>query len=159
MLATGIKIDFDLLLFWFNFKSFISMTEEQEKKDEAVIKEYQEKNPWGLAVSVDLKNCDLGKMTDPDYIKNFVRDLCTLIGMQRYGKTTIVNFGENERVFGFSMTQLIETSLVSAHFANASQAIYLDVFSCKEYQPYKMAEFAKERFSASDYKISINYRF
>jgi len=62
-------------------------------------------------------------------------------------------------VFGFSMTQLIETSLVSAHFANASQAIYLDVFSCKEYQPYKMAEFAKERFSASDYKISINYRF
>jgi len=135
------------------------MTEDQEKKDEAIINEYKEKNPWGLTVSIDLKDCDLEKMKDADYIKNFVRDLCELIGMQRYGETTIVNFGENERVFGFSMTQLIETSLISAHFANASKAIYLDVFSCKEYPPYKVAEFAKERFLASDYRISINYRF
>lgn len=135
------------------------MTEDQEKKDEAVINEYKEKNPWGLAVSIDLKNCDLEKMEDADYIKNFVRELCSLIGMKRYGETTVVNFGENERVAGFSMTQLIETSLISAHFANASKAIYLDVFSCKEYPPYKVAEFAKERFLASDYKISINYRF
>jgi len=135
------------------------MTEDKEKKDEAIINEYKEKNPWGLTVSIDLKDCDLEKMKDADYIKNFVRDLCELIGMQRYGETTIVNFGENERVFGFSMTQLIETSLISAHFANASKAIYLDVFSCKEYPPYKVAEFAKERFLASDYRISINYRF
>jgi len=135
------------------------MTEDQEKKDEAVINEYKEKNPWGLAVSIDLKNCDLEKMEDADYIKNFVRELCSLIGMKRYGETTVVNFGENERVAGFSVTQLIETSLISAHFANASKAIYLDVFSCKEYPPYKVAEFAKERFLASDYKISINYRF
>jgi len=135
------------------------MTEDQEKKDEAIINEYKEKNPWGLAVSIDLKDCDLEKIKDADYIKNFVHDLCDLIGMQRYGETTVVNFGENERVFGFSMTQLIETSLISAHFANASKAIYLDVFSCKEYPPYKVAEFAKERFLASDYRISINYRF
>jgi len=135
------------------------MAEDQEKKDEAIINEYKEKNPWGLAVSIDLKDCDLEKMKDADYIKNFVRELCELIGMQRYGETTVVNFGENERVFGFSMTQLIETSLISAHFANASKAIYLDVFSCKEYPPYKVAEFAKERFLASDYRISINYRF
>ena len=27
------------------------------------------------------------------------------------------------------MTQLIETSLISAHFADSSRAIYLDVFS------------------------------
>ncbi|HPS28521.1 MAG TPA: S-adenosylmethionine decarboxylase [Candidatus Paceibacterota bacterium] len=135
------------------------MAEDQEKKDEAIINEYKEKNPWGLAVSIDLKDCDLEKMKDADYIKNFVRELCELIGMQRYGETTVVNFGENERVFGFSMTQLIETSLISAHFANVSKAIYLDVFSCKEYPPYKVAEFAKERFLASDYRITINYRF
>jgi S-adenosylmethionine/arginine decarboxylase-like enzyme len=135
------------------------MTEDQEKKDEAIISEYIQKNPWGLAVSIDLKNCDLDKIKDAEYIKNFVSDLCTLIGMKRFGETTVVDFGENERVSGFSMTQLIETSLISAHFANASKAIYLDVFSCKEYPPYKIAEFAKERFLASDYTITINYRY
>jgi hypothetical protein len=31
------------------------------------------------------------------------------------------------------MIQLIETSLISAHFADASWAIYLDVFSCAPY--------------------------
>jgi len=56
------------------------------------------------------------------------------------------------------MTQLIETSLISAHFANSSRAIYLDVFSCKAYPPYKVAEFAKERFGASDYTINVSLR-
>jgi S-adenosylmethionine/arginine decarboxylase-like enzyme len=135
------------------------MTEEQKQKDEEVVSEYKKIQPWGMAVSIDLKNCDLAKITDAEYIKTFVRDLCDLIQMKRFGETTVVDFGENERVSGFSMTQLIETSLISAHFANASKAVYLDVFSCKEYPPYKVAEFAKERFLAQDYTIAINYRY
>jgi len=97
-------------------------------------------------------------MKDEEYIKKFVRDLCDLIKMKRFGETVVVNFGEEERVAGFSMTQLIETSLISAHFANASKAIYLDVFSCKAYPPHQVAEFAKERFEASSYTMHVNFR-
>lgn len=135
------------------------MTEEQKQKDEEVVSEYKKTQPWGMAVSIDLKNCDLAKITDAEYIKTFVHDLCDLIQMKKFGETVIVNFGEDEKVAGFSMTQLIETSLISAHFANASKTVYLDVFSCKEYLPYEVAEFAKERFLASDYTIAINYRY
>jgi hypothetical protein len=61
--------------------------------------------------------------------------------MKRYGKTQVVHFGEDERVAGFSMTQLIETSLISAHFANQSNTTYLDVFSCKAYDRKTVADF------------------
>lgn len=135
------------------------MTQEQEQGDDYYISEYEAKKAWGLTTSIDFKNCDLAKMMDAEYIKQFVKDLCGLIDMKRFGETVVVNFGEDEKVAGFSMTQLIETSLISAHFANFSKAIYLDVFSCKAYPPYKVAEFTKERFRASDYTINVTLRY
>lgn len=135
------------------------MNKELEEKDASYLAEYAAKNPWGLAVSIDLKNCDLEKMKDAAYIKEFTRDLCQLIDMKAFGETTVVNFGAEERVAGFSMTQLIETSLISAHFANASRVIYLDVFSCKPFAPYRAAEFAREKFGAADYIIKVNFRY
>ena len=92
-------------------------------------------------------------MQDAPAIKRFVRELCEKIGMRRYGETTVVDFGDEPRVAGFSMTQLIETSLISAHFANASRAIYLDVFSCAPYEPRAVADFAREFFKADRYNL------
>ena len=92
-------------------------------------------------------------MQDAPAIKKFVRELCEKIGMRRFGETTVVNFGDEPRVTGFSMTQLIETSLISAHFANASRAIYLDVFSCAPYEPKAVADFAKSYFKADRYNL------
>ena len=113
---------------------------------------------WGISSSIDLYDCDLALMQNADAIREFVRILCDRIKMKRYGETQVVYFGEDPRVTGFSMTQLIETSLVSAHFADASCAIYLDVFSCAPYEPTDVAEFAKEYFKAATYKINVTYR-
>jgi S-adenosylmethionine decarboxylase len=74
--------------------------------------------------------------------------------MKRFGDTVVVDFGEDERVAGFSMTQLIETSLISGHFANQSNNIYLDIFSCKFYDPNVVADFAKTFFEAQDFNIA-----
>src|SRR3989304_7669416 len=90
---------------------------------------------WGISSSIDLYECDLALMQNADAIREFVKILCDRIKMRRYGGTQVVYFGDDPRVQGFSMTQLIETSLISAHFADASSAIYLDVFSCAPYDP------------------------
>jgi S-adenosylmethionine decarboxylase len=87
-------------------------------------------------------------MQDESAIKRFVRELCDLIKMRRFGETLVVRFGDDPRVTGFSMTQLIETSLISAHFADNSRAIYLDVFSCAPYDANEVAEFAVHFFKA-----------
>lgn len=128
-------------------------------KDQKIIKEYKKKNPWGMSTCVDLQDCNPETIRDAKKIKKFVKELCKLIKMRRFGKTVVIDFGEDPRVSGFSMTQLIETSLISGHFANQSNAVYLDIFSCKVYPPYKAAEFAKKFFRAKSYRVKINFRY
>ena len=112
---------------------------------------------WGVSSCINLYDCDLTLMQNADAIRKFVVLLCDLIKMRRYGETQVVFFGDEPRVQGFSMTQLIETSLISAHFADASRAIYLDVFSCAPYDPEDAAQFAAEYFKASDYHFEVVY--
>ena len=113
---------------------------------------------WGISSCIDLHDCDLGLMQNADAIREFVVLLCERIKMRRYGETQLVFFGDEPRVQGFSMTQLIETSLISAHFADASTAIYLDVFSCAPYDPQETAKFAAEYFKARHYHCQVVYR-
>lgn len=105
-------------------------------------------NIWGISTSFDLVDCDPELIRSEEAIREFTIELCELIDMKRYGECHIVNFGEEERVAGFSMFQLIETSNISAHFVNLTNDIYLDVFSCKDYDPNVVANFAKEYFKA-----------
>lgn len=97
-------------------------------------------------------------MQDAEAIREFVKILCERIQMRRYGETQVVFFGDDPRVQGFSMTQLIETSLISAHFADASRAIYLDVFSCAPYDSEDAARFAMEYFKADNYNLHVTER-
>lgn len=133
--------------------------DKKSQKDKEIVKKYIKTKPWGMSTCIDLKGCDPKTIRDAKAIKQFVAELCDEIKMKRYGKTVVVNFGEDPRVSGFSMTQLIETSLISAHFADQTNAVYLDVFSCKEYPPYKTADFAKEFFKAKSYKVKVNFRY
>jgi S-adenosylmethionine/arginine decarboxylase-like enzyme len=114
-----------------------------------------EPQPWGLLSCIDLYECAPNTIRSADKIRQFVAELCDLIQMRRFGETQVVNFGEEERVAGYSMTQLIETSLISAHFANASNATYLDVFSCKLYEPEVVADFAKKFFGAKRVHLHV----
>ena len=121
-------------------------------------KEADGDQPWGLLSSVDIRNCNPDTIRSAEKIEAFVVALCDRIKMRRYGDCQIVHFGEDEKVAGYSMTQLIETSLVSGHFANASNTAYIDVFSCKFYEPRQVAEFAVSFFEGSDYKLNIAVR-
>jgi S-adenosylmethionine/arginine decarboxylase-like enzyme len=113
---------------------------------------------WGIASAIDIYDCDPEKIRGAEYIKQFVVDLCALIEMKRFGETQVVHFGEDEKVAGFSMVQLIETSLISAHFANLTNATYLDVFSCKAYDPDAVKTFAQDRFGGKASSLSVTYR-
>ena len=126
--------------------------------DKQILEEYLRSAAWGLACSVDLKGCDPALIRDAAAITEFVVQLCDLIDMKRYGEIQITNFGEDPRVSGFSMTQLIETSLISGHFANQTNAAYLDIFSCKYYPPNKVALFCTEFFKAKSYNLTVTVR-
>jgi len=125
-----------------------------DKDEIKTLKErFEKENVWGMLTSIDLHSCEPATIRDADKLKEYVNLLCKRIEMKKFGDTVVVNFGEDERVAGFSMTQLIETSLISGHFANQSNNVFIDIFSCKFYDPKEAAEFTKEFFKAKDYKI------
>jgi S-adenosylmethionine/arginine decarboxylase-like enzyme len=134
------------------------MGENYSQSDDQTVQRYKEENPWGMSTTVDLKDCNPETIRSAEKIKQFVVELCELIDMKRFGETTVVDFGDNPRVSGFSMTQLIETSLISGHFANQTNAAYLDIFSCKAYAPQTAAEFAKSFFEAKSMDFGVTFR-
>ena len=114
---------------------------------------------WGIASSIDIYECCPETIRSAERIKEFVVKLCDLIGMKRFGETQVVHFGEEERVAGFSMVQLIETSLISAHFANLTNTVYLDVFSCKAYDLEVVRDFAQEFFGGRYCRTNMTHRY
>ncbi len=125
---------------------------------ESLEKEFREGNYWGLWSGIDLHSCNPEFVRSEEKVKEFVRLLCDRMNVKRFGETVVIDFGEDPRVSGFSMTQLIETSLISGHFVNQTNNIFLDVFSCSFYSPLEVVEFAKDFFEARDYKLNYKIR-
>ena len=127
-------------------------------KTQSVVEEAVAQSVWGIATSIDIYDCNSQTIRDADKIRQFVVELCELIEMRRFGETQVVHFGEDERVAGYSMVQLIETSLISAHFANHTNTVYLDVFSCKPYEPEMAADFAQTFFGGTHRLTNVTLR-
>lgn len=123
-----------------------------------IIAFYNENGCWGLQANIDVKECNPILIRSSDVIKKYAIELCDLIKMKRFGETTVVNFGEDEKVAGYSMVQLIETSLISGHFANQTNNAYIDVFSCKLFDPYQAAEFTQIFFDARSSIVNFVFR-
>ena len=108
--------------------------------------EYLESEAWGLSSCVDISECDPSLIRDREAIESFTRRLCELLGVRRFGEAVVVRFGDDPAVCGYSMVQLIETSLISAHFIESSDSVFLDLFSCRWYDVGVVIEFAKTFF-------------
>jgi S-adenosylmethionine/arginine decarboxylase-like enzyme len=120
--------------------------------------EYQNSGVWGLLTSIDLFECNPETLRNKEKIEKYIVELCELIDMKRFGEPVIVRFGKDPRVQGYSAVQLIETSCISGHFAEDSNSVYIDIFSCKFYNQKEAIEFTKEFFEGKSLKSSIVIR-
>ena len=126
--------------------------------DEEIVERFKKGGEWGLLTSVDLQDCDPKKIRSKEHIQQFSVDLCEFIKMKRFGEPIVVRFGDDPRVQGYSLAQLIETSLISGHFAEDTNRAFIDVFSCKEYPPKKAADFCKKYFGAKHVDFAVTFR-
>lgn len=113
-----------------------------------------------MLTSVDIHGCNRKTIRDAAAIKRFTAELCKRLGMKRFGETVVVDFGAAPEVAGFSLTQLIETSLVSGHFGDGKQNdfAYLDIFSCKYYDPQVMVDFSVDFFEGKSFNAHVMLR-
>ena len=107
---------------------------------------------WGRSASIDLHGVDHDLVRDPKAIRSFVVKLCKLIKMHRVGEPEIKRFG-HKKLRGYSLMQFIETSCITAHFDEVGNRAFIDVFSCKDFDPKVAVNFCREFFKAKDYTV------
>ena len=91
---------------------------------------------WGRHLILDCSGCDGEAVRSGETIREFCEDLVESIGMVAYGEPLLEHFATHlPEAAGYSLVQLIETSAITGHFCDASGDAYLDVFSCKDFDP------------------------
>jgi S-adenosylmethionine/arginine decarboxylase-like enzyme len=92
--------------------------------------------PWGFHAIMDCSGVNLDKITDAANIKNWLGDLLEKIDMEPVGSPIVelTGVGQPDKE-GYTAVQIIVTSSIIAHFINRDRHIYIDVFSCKEFDP------------------------
>ena len=102
---------------------------------------------WGRHLVLDCSAGDREAVRDGEMIREFCEDLVSSIGMVAYGEPVLKHFATHlPEAAGYSLVQLIETSAVTGHFCDASGDIYLDVFSCKDFDSEVAIEVVRRYF-------------
>tara|TARA_R110002126_G_scaffold213500_1_gene359973 strand:- start:937 stop:1335 length:399 start_codon:yes stop_codon:yes gene_type:complete len=89
---------------------------------------------WGYHLIMDCGSCKPDRIRSADVIKDFAKHLVKTIDMVAFGEPTVVKFGTDDKA-GYTLVQLIETSNICCHFVEQTNDMYLDVFSCKPFEP------------------------
>jgi S-adenosylmethionine/arginine decarboxylase-like enzyme len=113
---------------------------------------------WGLHTAINLSSCNRDIIRSKEKISQYSKEICNLIKMKRFGEPTIVHFGQDEKVSGYSLVQLIETSAITGHFSENSDSAFIDVFSCADYNPLDAEKFTVDFFRAQHYKSYVMFR-
>lgn len=107
---------------------------------------------YGKELVLDLHNCDTARFTRTE-IKDYFKRVCVLINMER-GKLTWwddLHTPEAEKetephLVGTSAVQFIKTSNITIHTLDILRRVYLNVFSCKDFNEDIVVKFTAEWF-------------
>lgn len=104
---------------------------------------------WGYHLILDCGGCDFVKMSDYKNVETWIKNLVKDIDMQPIGGPRIeYTAAEFPDKAGFTVVQVIVTSSIVAHFVDNLGQIYLDVFSCKQFDPAVVEKSMQEHFGA-----------
>ncbi len=122
-------------------------------------------NMFASNLMVDVAHIPLSDGTSEARCREFVSDLIELLGMKPHGEAQVEHFGEG-KLQGWTVSQLIETSHVVAHFMDPVYdkerdrgrtfhagsplcGLHLDVSSCGVYSPSTVMDFIRSRWPGS----------
>lgn len=117
------------------------------------------KKIYGKELILDLYDCDSKIIRSRKKILEYSEKLCNLIKAKKYGKPICERFAlHNPSAAGYSLVQLIESSLVSGHFSELWNRAYVNIFSCKDFDDKKATTFTKKFFNAKKIKDRVIVR-
>ena len=112
---------------------------------------------WGYHAMFDCKGCNTVSIRDYNTIQTFIETLVKQIDMIAVGAPMIEYLCEGDPKEGYSFVQLISTSNITGHLMNTGEA-YIDVFSCKEFDPKIVEQCIKQYFAPTRTRLNFLIR-
>lgn len=107
---------------------------------------------YGKELILDLHDCNAKKFTRRA-LKRFFKDLCSLIDMERCELFWWDDYGlpaeewqTEPHLKGTSAVQFIMTSNITIHTLDLMGNVYLNIFSCKNFDTKKATDFSRKFF-------------
>lgn len=121
-----------------------------------MIEPQMNKKVYGFELILDLHGCDVSTFSR-DSLKNYFEKLCDEIKMTRcelhFWDDVGVPIEEQQtspHTKGTSAVQFILTSTIVVHTLDLMDAVYINIFSCKEYDKDKAEKLTREWFKAKE---------
>jgi S-adenosylmethionine/arginine decarboxylase-like enzyme len=111
---------------------------------------------YGKHVLLGATRCN-ARLREIDDVRRFIRELVGRIDMVAYGDTIVARFGAGAEI-GISAVQLIETSAITIHTNDAAGDLYLDVFSCKDFDESDVVATVREWFAPASVDAEVRLR-
>jgi len=116
---------------------------------------------YGMELILDLHECDSSTFTR-ESIKGFCIELCDLINMERcdlhFWDDMFVPENEKQthpKTKGTSAIQFIITSSIVIHALDLLNAVYVNIFSCKDFDALEAAEFTAKWFESKEFTTIV----
>ena len=110
------------------------------------------KNKYGTELIIDLHDCDSAKFTRK-HLKRYFVELCDLIDMERCKLSWFDDHGVHPdeqqtepHLKGTTAVQFIMTSNIVIHTLDLLGSVYVNIFSCKDFDPQVAADFTANWF-------------
>ncbi len=111
--------------------------------------------PYGYELILDLHGCDVSKFNRTS-LDNYFEKLCKAIDMKRadlhfwdYEGVPVEERPKEAHLLGTSAVQFITTSNIVIHTLDLLEAVYVNIFSCKEFDEKAAEKITKEWFGAN----------
>ncbi len=108
---------------------------------------------YGKELILDLHNCNVNKFTR-NHIKNYFIKLCKLIDMKRedlhfwdYAGQKREYNSAPDHLKGTSAIQFISTSNITIHTLDKLQKVFINIFSCKDFDEGIVIQFSEKWFN------------
>lgn len=102
---------------------------------------------WGRHLMLDLTGCPSDKLKDKENILAWGKALVDAIQMVPYGDPFCEYFNNHDP--GYTFSQIILTSNITAHFVDNRGAAFIDIFSCKDFEPETAENVTRQFFEPS----------
>jgi len=114
---------------------------------------------YGKEMTLDLYDCDPKTIRSAKKLTEYVKKICKVVEVKPYGKVIIKRFALHiGHAAGYSLLQLIESSLISGHFSELWNRAYINMFSCNDFDDKAATEFSVKFFKVKSFKKKVYIR-